>query len=217
MTSANPPPPPAFTGGLISAQYANLRFGSGLTNRSTVAFTAGTNTISGRVINNVDDEADEPDGDFDDTTVKMVVSGHGTSAVFNDSLSFAASTALSLQSGGNVSVLNTHSFTLAGILDINLSYTNPSLINVNGDVGIGGFSDLKVSLDSDALHSLKHGDAFKIISFGGFIGNVNLTTDPNDPVPDLTQLPKFTSIETSPNVKTLYGLDTVVEFANSAV
>jgi hypothetical protein len=81
-TSTNPPAPPSFTGGLISAQYANLRFGSGLQNQSMLAFTAGTNNISGRVVNLALDTFDSgDDGDAGDST-EMLVSGPGTTAVF---------------------------------------------------------------------------------------------------------------------------------------
>jgi hypothetical protein len=161
-------------------------------------------------------EDDEPDGDFDDTTVQMLVSGPGTSAVFHDDLSFAAAASLNLVNGGNVTVLNSHSFTLAGSLGVELSYTHPTLINVIGDVGIGLTSDLRVNVDGDVLHSIKDGDAFQIISFSSLIGNVD-NTNPLDPLPDLTKAPKFITVETSPNVQQLYGLVTQVQFANNGV
>jgi hypothetical protein len=216
-TSTTPPPLPAFTGGLISAQYANLRFGSGLQNQSMVAFTAGTNNITGRVVNLALDTVDSgDDGDGGDST-EMLVSGPGTTAVFENDLAFGTQAHLNLVNGGNVVVLNQHSFTLSGDLSISLSYTHPSLVTVSGDVGIGqGTTDLSLNLDSDALHSLKHGDAFKIISFGGDIGNVN-ATDPLNPFPDLTTAPVFADVDVSPDVFALYGLRAQVQFSNEGV
>jgi len=68
---------------------------------------------------------------------------------------------------------------------------------VSGNVGIGpgsgGNNDLSLSLGSDVLHSLKHGDAFQLISFNGDIGNVN-ATNPLNPIPDLAVAPLFTDI-----------------------
>jgi hypothetical protein len=137
--------------------------------------------------------------------------------VFEDDLAFGTQAHLNLVDGGKVVVLNQHSFTLSGDLSISLSYTHPSLITVNGDVGIGqGTTDLSLNLASDALHSLKHGDAFQLISFGGDIGNVD-ATDPNNPFPDLTQAPLFSDLDVSPNVFALYGLTAHVQFSNEGV
>jgi hypothetical protein len=216
-TSTNPPPPPSFTGGLITAQHANLRFGSGLQNQSMVAFTAGTNNISGRVVNLALDTVDSGDeGDGGDST-EMLVSGPGTTAIFEDDLAFGTQAHLNLVDGGNVVVLNQHSFTLSGDLSMTLSYTHPSLVTVSGDVGIGqGTTDLSLNLASDVLHSLKHGDAFQLISFGGDIGNVN-ATNPLNPFPNLAAAPVFADVDVSPNVFALYGLRAQVQFSNEGV
>jgi T5SS/PEP-CTERM-associated repeat protein len=221
-TSATPPTPPAFVGGQISAQFANLRFGSGLQNQSLLAFTAGTNNITGRVVSLALDTQDTESGgelaqgDAGETT-QVLVSGPTTTAVFADDLAFGAGADLNLVDGGKVVVLNQHSFTLSGNLGINLSYTHPSLITVAGDVGIGnGTTDLSLNLASDALHSLKHGDSFQLISFGGDIGNVNIT-NPNNPIPDLTKLPVFADIDVSPDVFALYGLVPQIQFSNEGV
>jgi hypothetical protein len=216
-TSTNPPPLPSFTGGLISAQYANLRFGSGLQNQSMLAFTAGTNNVSGKVVNLALDTVDSgDDGDAGDST-EMLVSGPGTTAVFENDLAFGSASHLNLVNGGNVVVLNQHSFTLSGDFSINLSYAHPSLVTVSGDVGIGqGTTDLTLNLDSDVLHSLKHGDAFQLISFGGDIGNVN-AIDPNNPFPNLGAAPVFADVDVSPNVFALYGLRPQVQFSNEGV
>jgi T5SS/PEP-CTERM-associated repeat protein len=221
-TSATAPTPPAFVGGQISAQYANLRFGSGLQNQSILAFTAGTNNVTGRVVNLALDTSDTESGgetaqgDAGETT-QVLVSGSTTTAVFADDLAFGTGADLNLVDGGKVVVLNQHSFTLSGNLGINLSYTHPSLITVAGDVGIGsGTTDLSLNLASDALHSLKHGDSFQLISFGGDIGNVNIT-NPNNPIPDLTKLPVFADIDVSPDVFALYGLVPQIQFSNEGV
>jgi T5SS/PEP-CTERM-associated repeat protein len=221
--------PGKFAGGQISAQHANLIFGSGLENHGVLAFTAGTNNVSGRVVNIFSGpDTDEPDGDFDDVFAQVLVSGPGTKAVFQNDLKFGPIASLNISNGGNVVVenqsliggmggLTTGGFVMAGTLDINLSYSNPSLITVAGNVGIGTTtSALVVNLDADVLHSLKHGDAFRIIAFDGLLGNVDMT-NPLDPNVDLSKFPLFSRIQTSPNIKTLYGLDTVVDFSNQGV
>src|SRR5204862_3140086 len=79
--------PGKFAGGEISAQYANLTFGSGLENHGVLAFTAGTNNISGRVVSVFSGpDTDEPDADFDDVFAQVLVSGPGTKAVFQNDL-----------------------------------------------------------------------------------------------------------------------------------
>lgn len=200
-----------FGGGQIAAQFANLHFDSGLQNQSMMSFTAGTNNVTGKVVNIFTADTDEPDADTDDFAVQMVVSGVGTKAVFHDPLSFGPATTLSLVNGGNVDILNQNGLTLAGKLNIELSYANPSLVNVAGNLGIGQpGSELAVSLDGDVLHSLKSGDAFKVIAYNGALGNVDLT-NPADPVQDFTTpFTGFSTVTTSPDIKTLYGLDTVV-------
>ena len=136
------------------------------------------------------------------------MSGPDTTAVFEDDLAFGSGTDLNLVAGGNVVVLNQHSFVLSGNLGIKLSYAHPSLVTVSGDVGIGqGTTDLTLSFDSDVLHSLKHGDAFELIHYGGDIGNVSAA----GLTPDLTTVPLFGDIELSPGnpgppLQTINGL-----------
>jgi T5SS/PEP-CTERM-associated repeat protein len=222
-TPATPPPPqPAFTGGQISAQYATLRFGSGLENHSMLAFTAGTNDVFGRTVS-VGLELINPSGDPDDTngdTAQVLVSGPGTTAVFHDDLAFGPGSDLNLVDGGKVVVLNQHSFTMGGNLGIQLSYAHPSLITVGGDVGIGSTggvsNDLDISLASDVLQTLKHGDSFQIISFMGDIGGVD-TTLPTSPIIDYTAAPLFNDISISPDVFALHHLVPQVEFAAQGV
>jgi T5SS/PEP-CTERM-associated repeat protein len=217
-----PPAQPAFVGGQISAQYANLRFGSGLENHSMVAFTAGTNNVFGRVVS-VGTDPINPSGDMDDTngdTAQVLVSGPGTTAVFHDDLSFALGADLNLVDGGKVVVLNQHSFTMAGNLSIELSYAHPSLITVGGDIGLGpgtANNDLNISFDSDVLRTLKHGDSFEIIAYTGDAGGVDVT-NPNSPIVDYTVAPSFTDIDVSPaSALALRNLFPVVEFASQGV
>jgi T5SS/PEP-CTERM-associated repeat protein len=216
-----PPAQPAFVGGQISAQWANLRFGSGLENHSMLAFTAGTNNVFGRTVT-VGTDPINPSGDPDDTngdTAQVLVSGPATTAVFHDDLSFALGGDLNLVDGGKVVVLNQHSFTMAGNLSMELSYAHPTLITVGGDVGIGttagGNVDLNITLDSDVVHTLKHGDAFEIIAFTGDIGGVNLTV-PTSPTVDYTVAPLFSDISFSPVVP-LGNLVPQVQFAQQGV
>jgi hypothetical protein len=216
------PAAPAFGGGLIHSQFGNLRFGSGLQNHSIVAFTDGMNNVSGRVVNVAPDPDDiDPDGEADggDTT-RMLVTGPNTTAVFEDDLAFSIGSDLIVDNGGQVVVLNQHSFTMAGNLNFELSYAHPSLITVAGDVGIGpppgSNNDLNITIDSDVLHTLAHGDAFQIISFSGDIGGVN-ATDPLNPFPDLAVAPLFTDLSVSPNVTALYNLNMTVQFAPDGV
>ena len=114
-------------------------------------------------------------------------------------------------------MLNQHSFTLSGDLSITLSYAHPSLITVSGDVGIGqGTTDLSLNLDSDVLHSLKHGDAFQIISFR----RRHRERRPDrsaQPDSDYARCRVFTDIDVSPDVFALYGLRPQVEFSNEGV
>jgi hypothetical protein len=158
------------------------------------------------------------DGDAGDTA-QVLVSGPGTTAVFHDDLAFAGGADLNLVDGGKVVVLNQHSFIMTGNLSIELSYAHPSLITVGGDVGIGpgaSNNDLSISLDSDVVHTLKHGDAFEIIAVTGDIGNVNVT-NPLSPLIDYANAPLFTDIDISPTGASLHGLVPQVQFANQGV
>ena len=214
------PTPPAFEGGLISAQHAILRFGSGLRNQGLMAFTAGTNVVSGKVMNIAADSISPDDADVGDSTA-ILVSGPGTQVVFEDDLGSGVGADINLVNGGNIVVLDQHSFANAGNIGIELSYAHPSLITVSGDVGIGAGAgvntDLTLNLANDVLHTLKHGDAFQIISFGGDIGGVDLT-DPSNPVVDLSIAPLFTDIDTSPDLSVLHpNLDLIIQFSNQGV
>ncbi len=174
---------PSFHGGLISAQYATLRFRSGVQNRGVMAFNAGENIISGRVDNVADAN----------NNGRFIVSPNTTVTVEDDFASGGLVSAtpvdfpiLTLREGSQLNVLNHNSFTLEGHFDMELSHTNPAKIEVAGNVGLN--ANLYVSFDNDTLGSLKHGDAFELLYFAGFIGGVN-NTDPAHLTPDLTTNP----------------------------
>ena len=178
-------PPAAFDGGLISAQHADLRFGSGIQNEGTMAFTAGTNVITGRVDNISGAATNGRFLVFPNTTV--VVQDDFSSGGLAVPLPPAGSPILTMREGGTLIVLDQSSFTLTGHLDMTLSFTNPSLIEVSGDVGLR--ANLFVSFDNSTLSALAHGDSFELIYFAGFIGGVDETTDPVRIRPDLSTNP----------------------------
>ena len=177
------PGPGAFDGGLISAQHATLRFQSGIMNEGTMGFTAGTNIISGKVDNISGAGSNGRFLIFPNTTV--VIEDDFTSGGIATPMPPDAPI-LTLREGGTLIVLDQNSFTLNGHLDMQLSFTNPSKIQVSGDVGLNG--DLYVSFDTDTIGALSHGDAFELLYFAGFIGGVD-DTDPLRIKPDLTVNP----------------------------
>lgn len=183
-------PPGDFYGGVISAQHAVLRFRSGLLNEGMLAFTEGTNYITGDVIN-LDAPMPQDRGIIN-------VLGSGVKAVFENDLLNAG--VLNIQGGAVVEVLARHSFVTAGELMIDLNPTNPTHLLVGGDAGITG--DLTVSLTGFGTGSLSVGDTFEIISVAGDLGGVDLS-DPLNPRPDLTINPLFTGINISPNLTSL--------------
>jgi hypothetical protein len=210
------PDPPASRGGLISAQHATLRFGSGLLNESRLAFTAGTNIVHGDVmsIGPADIIADDDaDGDIGDYT-ELLVSGPGTQVIFNDQLGSGGNADVNLENGGNITAMQDFAIT-TGEISIELSRENPSSITVLGDLGLD-FVEFNLKLANDVF-PIAHGDAFEIINFGGELGGVDLT-DPLRPVPDLTVAPSIAEISVSPLIPLLDAdLVTVIEFADEGI
>jgi T5SS/PEP-CTERM-associated repeat protein len=173
------PPPRSFEGGVINAAHSTLRFGSGVVNTGVMAFTAGYNIITGQV----DNVAGTTNGRFlISRNTDVVVEGDFSTGGIIDPLPPDAPI-LTLGEGSTLTILDHSSFTMAGHLDMEVSLTNPSRIEVGGDVGLDG--DLFVSFAPDAISALSHGDAFELIYFAGFIGGVDFT-DPTHPIPDLT-------------------------------
>lgn len=216
--------PTTFDGGLISAQNARLRFTSGdsddpngaigMKNEGVMAFTAGTNIITGAVVNQKGIDANALNPKFligpnttvvveDDFTVDSAVVGPGP--VVNGPI-------FDLGQGASLIVLDQSTLTLAGALNLNVSLSNPSSIDVSGDLGLGGA--LNATLANDALASLGHGSAFEILSFDGQAYGI----DASGPVakPNTTPIPQggsgFTQVNISPDINTLFpNLDAVVQ------
>ena len=190
-------PPSGFRGGVISAQHATLRFGSGVQNEGVMAFNAGTNIITGRVDNVATDQSNGRFFIGPDTTV--IVEGDFSSGGLIDPMP-VDNPILTIRPGGLLTVLDHDSFTMNGHLDMAISRTNPARIEVAGDVGLNG--SLYMSFDNDTLGSLEHGDAFELIYFAGFIGGVD-NTNPAAPVPDLTVNPVLNVVQ-DPILTALY-------------
>ncbi len=191
------PPPPDFDGGLISAQHATLRFGSGMQNEGVMAFTAGNNVITGRVDNVATDDNNGRFLVYPNTTVTVEDDFASGGLVDAMPVDFPI---LTIREGGLLNVLDHSSFTLQGHLDMEISFSNPAKIQVAGDVGLNG--DLYLSFDNDTLGNLSHGDAFELIYFAGFIGGVD-STDPLNLRPDLTVNPVL-NVVPDPVLATLY-------------
>jgi hypothetical protein len=210
------PPDTASRGGLIHAQHATLRFGSGLINESRLAFTAGTNIVHGDVMNIgpadiiADDDADGDIGDY----TELLVTGPGTQVTFNDQLGSGGNSDINLENGGSIVALQDFAIT-TGEISIELSRFNPSTINVVGDLGLD-FVEFNLKLANDVF-PIAHGDAFEIINFGGELGGVDLT-DPLRPVPDLTMPPTIAEISISPDTFLLDpALVPVIQFAEEGI
>jgi T5SS/PEP-CTERM-associated repeat protein len=186
-------PPSDFFGGLISAQHSVLRFRSGILNEGMIAFTKGTNYITGEVIN-LGPVLPNPDQGI------INVLGSDVRAIFENDLINAG--ILNIAGGAVVEVLARHSFVNTGDLQINLNPDSPTHILVGGDAGISG--DLAVTISGFSPGTLQVGDTFEIISVAGGIGGVDLT-DPLRPRPDLLTNPVFTGVNIVPNLTT-FGL-----------
>ncbi|MCI0334691.1 MAG: PEP-CTERM sorting domain-containing protein [Planctomycetes bacterium] len=217
------PAPTTFDGGLISAQHAVLRFTSGDTaateiigmkNEGVMAFTAGTNTIQGHVVNKKGDDPMALDPKFligpdttvvieDDFTVDAAVIGPGP---------VVGGPIFDLGEGATLIVLDQSTLTLAGVLNMDLSLSNPSHIIASGDLGLGGV--LNVSLSSDVLASLGHGSSFEILSFSGEAYGIDTTGTvamPNT-TPIATGAAGFQAVSVSPDLALLFpSLDPITQ------
>jgi hypothetical protein len=182
-----------FYGGLISAQHSILRFRSDLENQGMLAFTDGSNYITGDVFNLGPPLPDEDQGIIN-------VLGQGTTAIFENDLINAG--LLNVQGGAVVEVLARHSFVNTGDMIISLNPTSPTHFLIGGDAGISG--ELTVNISGFSPGELEIGDTFEIMSVAGDLGGVD-QTDPLRPKPDLTLPPVFTEVEIVPNLS-LFGL-----------
>jgi hypothetical protein len=186
-------PPSDFFGGLISAQDSILRFRSGLLNQGMLAFTKGSNYITGDVFNLGAPLPDEDQGIIN-------VLGQGVTAIFENDLFNAG--ILNVQGGAVVEVLARHSFVNTGDMQISLNPTNPTHFLIGGDAGISG--ELTVTLSGFSPGELEVGDTFEIMSVAGDIGGVD-ATDPLRPRPDLSLFPVFQEVDILPGL-TAFGL-----------
>jgi hypothetical protein len=149
-----------FNGGVINAQHATLRFGSGIFNEGTIGFTVGTNIVKGPLINRVQ-PATAPVPGFNG----RVIFGQNTTTVFEDELVLLG-TNPPIPASAQIIVLDS-GFTAVG-LNMGLSLSNPSPINVAGDIALSG--PINVNLQSDVLADLETfgpGQTYTLISFGG--------------------------------------------------
>jgi hypothetical protein len=173
-----------FDGGLITAQYGTLRFRSGIQNEWQLLFTEGTNVISGRVDNVAGARGEGSVYIGPNTTLISeddFASGGVTPDVIPGTLPF-----LQLDRGARLIVEDAKSLTVAGFLQMELSKSVPTMIEVvSGDLGVN--ATLLLSFDSEAMSTLQHGDAFELMSFLN-VGGVDIT-DPLRLVPDLTTNP----------------------------
>jgi hypothetical protein len=199
LPQASLPDPPASRGGLITAEHATLRFESGLLNESQLAFTAGTNIVSGDVMNIGPADVVSPD-DSEDTGdfTNLTVTGPDTVVIFQDMLGNSGGADITVENGGNIVVQQDLAIDVQSELTIELSRDFPSSITVMGDLGLTD-AEFNLKLANDVF-PLQHGDTFELISFGGNIGGVDSTTDPLRPVPDLSILPSILDQSVSPNL-----------------
>lgn len=172
-----------FYGGLISCQSSIMHFRSGLVNAGMVAFTRGTNYVTGNVVNLAAPVASPTDPGI------VTISGPQTKVTFEED--FINAGTLNISGGATLEVLARHSFVTAGELKITLDPQSSNQIFSAGDAGITG--KLIVSLSGFAPGSIQIGDSFKILEVTGSMGGVDLT-NPNYPTPDLSKSPLFTQL-----------------------
>lgn len=203
--------PTDFYGGLISAQYSNLIFRSGIENQGMVAFTAGDNYVVGNVWNLGADPATPDDYGI------IYVNGPTTRVIFENDLISGLGSDLSITGGATVRVLQRHSLVAAGKLTLEVNPSNPAPLATAGDLGL--YADLRINLVNIPSGSLGLGDTFEIMSFGGDLGGVNLA-DPQRPTVDLDVGPTIRSLSFSPSLASLGlapGLVLVPEYTLNSV
>jgi T5SS/PEP-CTERM-associated repeat protein len=164
-----PPNPPTsqdqFSGGIISAQWATLRSQSGIQNEGVIAFTAGSNIIQGSVKQITGSTGFTPRFEIGPNTQVVAESDFSHVVTF-------------FGTGNSLRVLDPGTYTSAGVMTLPMSYSNPNLIAVSGDMGISG--TIKVSFEPDLLADLSShgpGRSYEIISFGGQAYQTKQLTD----------------------------------------
>jgi hypothetical protein len=186
-------PPSDFFGGLISVQHSILRFRTGLINEGMLAFTKGSNYITGDVFN-VGAPMPQDDGIIN-------VLGDDVRAIFENDL-INVGGIINMTGGAVVEVLARHSFVNTGEMNIQLSPTSPTHFLIGGDAGISG--ELSVKLTGFSAGDLEIGDTFEIMSVAGDLGGVD-QSDPLRPRPDLSLPPVFSAVDIFPSLSS-FGL-----------
>ena len=141
-----PVAPNGRTEGLIHGQDSIMRFRSGLWNRGVLAFTQGSNVVSGDVVNFGDSAPGADDHG-------RIVIGPDTNVAFEDDLIFLGGT-FQVDPTASFQVLAGNSFTFGGTLQIGvegtptgMEFNNP--FQIAGDATFGGI--LEVTLTNGAL------------------------------------------------------------------
>ena len=174
-------------GGIISAQWAQLRFDSSLDNQGVVAFTAGDNYVTGNVRN--------------EATGSITAIGPSTKVIFQNDLINAGGLIDLVKPGVTPFIIQGFTFINTGVFNVTLDPTTTTPFSIAGNAGIAG--SLQVSLTGFTAGSLKVGDSFPIISAQA-IGGVNVT-DPHNPKVDFSMAPLFSSVGVLPPL-TAFGL-----------
>jgi T5SS/PEP-CTERM-associated repeat protein len=168
--SGPPIAPNGRTEGLIHAEYATLKFESGLWNRGVLAFTKGNNIVSGDVISF--GESAPGAGDRG-----RVLIGPDTNVAFEDDFFTFGTTQIS--PGATFQVLKGNSFAVGGTYSMSITATTNGLVLdspsplITGNASFSG--DLQVSISGG--FNLTDPVAIPIFNVGGIItGNFSEVT-----------------------------------------
>jgi hypothetical protein len=165
------PAPNGRTEGLIHGEHATMRFGSGLSNRGVLAFTAGDNIVSGDVVSFADSAPGADDHG-------RVVIGPDTNVAFEDDFFTFGTTQIS--PGATFQVLAGNSFAVGGTYSMSVTATASGSLELNSPIptisGNASFSgDLRVSISG--ANNLSQATAVPIFDVGGDItGNFSTVT-----------------------------------------
>lgn len=190
-----------FSGGIIQAQWATIRSGSGILNNGVIAFTGGSNIVQGQLSNSVG---------------SVLAIGPNASVVVEDQCNGCSPTFVAF--GNTLQIIDPFTWTSAGVITLPLSKNNPNLIAAAGDIAISGTIKIP-SLSSDVIADLKAngpGVTYPVISFGGQAYQTKLDSnnvahaDTSKVIPDCTGLsscfvPGLGVSLAGPTLATLFG------------
>jgi hypothetical protein len=155
-----PAAPNGRTEGLIHGEHATMRFGSGLSNRGVLAFTAGDNVVSGDVVS----FADSAPGANDHG---RVVIGPDTNVAFEDDFFTFGNTQIS--PGSTFQVLAGNSFAVGGNFSISVQGSSSGMsfdpFQITGNASFSG--NLNVNFLNGS--SIPTGSSVPIFNVGGSI------------------------------------------------